>query len=276
MLRIRTISPRMTLYCSLTVDADFLIALNCATTGAGSGHFVYTGQDEQRLLTQFRQTLQNATVDDFNFRQLTDPDAWNRYAKGSYRTANGAFFTLLYRYNQLAEREGKPTITEDDIVEFIKDAANNHISLSVEKLSANPRYPTGNDNIPVVIMKAPISQLLRGKDLGILGENTAARLRALGPETDMYIKVAFQPTHSRDADGNLSVLEEGIQPLSFHRDADSKNTRPAPNRPNIKDEAWDTDFIPEELLTQAPKAYFQKEKARRARRAQEQADTDET
>lgn len=276
MLRIRTISPRMTLYCSLTVDADFLIALNCATTGAGSGHFVYTGQDEQRLLTQFRQTLQNATVDDFNFRQLTDPDAWNRYAKGSYRTANGAFFTLLYRYNQLAEREGKPTITEDDIVEFIKDAANNHISLSVEKLSANPRYPTGNDNIPVVIMKAPISQLLRGKDLGILGENTAARLRALGPETDMYIKVAFQPTHSRDADGNLTVLEEGIQPLSFHRDADSKNTRPEPNRPNIKDEAWDTDFIPEELLTQAPKAYFQKEKARRARRAQEQADTDET
>lgn len=273
MLRIRTISPRMTLYCSLTVDVDFMTALNCATTGAGSGHTVYTGQDEQKLLTQFRQKLQNATVDDFNFRQLTDPDAWNQYAKGSYRTANGAFFTLLYRYNQLAEREGKPTITEDDIVEFIKDAANNHLKISVEKLSANPAYPTGNDNVPVVIMKAPISQLLKGKDLGVLGENTAKRLKAIGPETDMYIKVAFQPTHSRDAAGNLTVLEEGIQPLSFHRDADSKNTKPNPNKPNVKDKAWDTDYIPEKLVTQAPKEYFKKEKERRAQR---QADTDET
>ena len=163
-------------------------------------------------------------------------------------------------------------VKEDDIVEFIKDAANNHLKLSVEKLTANPAYPTGNDNVPVVIMKAPISQLLKGKDLGVLGENTADRLKALGPETDMYIKVAFQPTRSRDADGNLSVLEEGIQPLSFHRDADSKNTKPNPKKP-LKDEAWDTNYIPEELVTRAPKEYFKKEKERKAKK---QAETNKT
>lgn len=270
MIKLRTTSDRMTLYCSLTVDTDFMSALNCATTGRKSGHTVIKGKDEQKFLAQFRQKLQNATVDDFNFRQLTDPDSWNQYAKGSYRTANGAFFTLLYRYNQLAEREGKPTITEDDIVDFIKDAANNKIKISVERLSANPRYPTGNDKAVVVIMKAPISNLLKGKDLGILDENTSRRLRTLGPETDMYIKVAFQPTHSRDAAGKLTVLEEGIQPISFHRDADSKNTKPDPNKPHPKDRAWDSDYIiSDDLIAQGPKEFFKKEKARKAKQKED-------
>lgn len=275
MLRIRTISPRMTLYCSLTINADFMTALNCATTGGSSGHEIYKGEKAEKVLTQFREVLRNATVDDFNFKQLTDPDAWNQYAKGSYRTANGAFFTLLYRYNQLAEREGKPTITEDDIVEFIKDAADNPLKISVERLSSNDKYPTGNDKAVVVIMKAPIRQLLKGKDLGILGTTTAERLKVLGPETNMYIKVAFQPTYSRDAAGELTVLEEGIQPISFHRDADSKNTAPKPENPDVKDEAWDTDYIPENLVTRAPKEYFKKEKERKAKK-QADTDTDET
>lgn len=263
MLRLRTYSTKMVLYCALSVDTRFIQALNCATTGKSSKHKVYKGTAKQKLLTQFRQMLQNATVDDFNFKHLTDPDAWNQYSKGSYRTANGAFFTLLYRYNQLAEQEGKPTIGEDDIVEFIKDAANNNIRISVEQLSSNPDHATGNDGVPVVVMKAPISQLLKGKDLGILGENTKRRVQELGPETDMYIKVAFQPTRSRDEAGNLTVLEEGIQPLSFHRDADSKNTKPDPRKPDPKDKAWDTDYIPESLSTRAPKEYFNQEKRRR-------------
>ena len=97
----------------------------------------------------------------------------------------------------------------------------------------------------------------------------------LGPETNMYIKVAFQPTYSRDESGKLTVLEEGIQPISFHRDADSKNTTPDPDNPDVKDEAWDTDYIPEKLVTRAPKEYFKKEKERKAKK-QADTDTDET
>lgn len=259
MLKLMIEPTPITFCCSLFVDSGLLTALNCATTGKSGGHIKYDEETEKKLINEFQNKISNATMADFNFRHLTDPDDWNKIPKGDYRTANGAFFTLLYRYNQLAKKAGKPTITTQDIVNFIKDAATRHNSLVVKGLTAKPGHETGNDNIPVVEIKAPISQLLKGKDLGILGATTEERLQKIGPETDMYIKIAFRPTKSRDAAGDLSVIEEGIQPLSFHRDADSQNTSTDPDDSAInkaKRKAWDTNYISPDISTRAPKEYF--------------------
>ena len=259
MLKLMIEPKPIAFYCSMFIDDALLTELNCATTGKSGGHIKYDEETEQKLLDEFQRKIAKATIQDFNFRHLTDPDDWNKIPKGDYRTANGAFFTLLYRYNQIAKREGKPTITTEDIVEFIKEAATKHSSLVVKGLTAKPGHPTGNDGIPVVEIKAPISQLLKGKDLGILGATTEERLQKIGPETDMYIKIAFQPTKSRDTKGNLSVIEEGIQPLSFHRDADSQNTSTDPDDSAVnkaKRKAWDTNYISKDISTRAPKEYF--------------------
>jgi len=255
MIRLQIQSKPVQLFCSLNLDLSFINSLNCATTGGGSGHQVYDQATEQKLRTEFINKIRNATLADFNFGQLTDPDRWNKYAKGNYRTANSAFFTLLYRYNQLAKKEGKPTIEKEDIVDFIKNAVSTNNRFSIEELTAGPKV-TGNDNQPVVVIKAPIEDLLKGKDLGILGATTADRLRDLGDETEMYIKLVFRDTKSRDKNGNLTVVEEGIQPISFHRDADSKITNPDPNDPQVRDKAWDTDEIPEDVIIRGPKEYF--------------------
>lgn len=259
MIRLKISSKPIELHCSLLIDFDVSSILNCATTGGSSGHGKYSSTDEAKLKSEFLSKLKNATIEDFNFGQLTDPDRWNKIPKGEYRTANGAFFTLLWEYNRRAKKAGKPTIGKQDIIDFIKKAATSpaNIRFDVEQFSTTASNPTGNDSQPAAIIKAPIGLLLQGKDLGILGANTEDRLQNLGDETDMYIKIAFRDTLSRDANGDLTVVEEGIQPISIHRDADSKLTKPGKNKPDPHDTAWDTNEIPEKAIAQGPKRYFE-------------------
>lgn len=270
MLRLVTIPKQVCLFCTIRIDSELFQKLNCATTGEKSGHRKIVGEEKEKWIEVLRKQLQNATIDDFNFKQLTNPEEWHRWVKSPRRSANAAFFTLLYRYNQIAKQKNKPTIDAEDIVQFIKDAADNPKSLEIEQLiKREDGYEHGNDKIVTAIIKAPIDDLLKGKDLGILGATTEKRLEEAGPETDMYIKLALEPTHSRDSlGGDFTVLQEGIQPISFHRDADSKNTKPDPEKPSVRDEAWDSGEIPEELLIQAPGRYFKEQEERRQQQAE--------
>lgn len=262
MLKIPVIPKRLDLFCTLIVTDEMMQALNCATTGKPPSHIKVSYQDQVRLRRQFESALLNAKPEQFNFRHLTDPDEWNQRGKGDIRTANGAFFTLLYEYNKEAEREGKPIIDGDDLIAFLKRCVKDKKKqTAIKQLGGNPDYPTGNDFLYVMEVKAPIESLLQGKDIGILEKNEYWRKLAFGPETDLYVKVAFDPTYRRDSDGNLTILEDGIQPLSLHRDADSKNTFPVADEPAFKDKSWDQNYwthIDPKLLSSAPKAWFKK------------------
>lgn len=261
MLKLRTYRASIDLFCSLPVTDELLQVLNCATTGAPANHLPVDPATKARLLQRFETALLNAKPEDFNFRQLTDPDEWNQRPKGDIRTPNGAFFTLLYEYNLEAERAGKPIINGNDLIRFLKTCVRHQVEPpEIIHFNRDSRYPTGNDFIYVLQVKAPLSWLLQGKDEGILRENELFRSLKLGTETDVYVKVAFDPTYRRDENGNLTILEDGIQPLSIHRDADSKNTNPNPQKPSLKDVSWDTDryHVSPKLMSKATKAWFKK------------------
>lgn len=261
MLRVRLKPNPLMLFCSIRVPVNFFVDLNCATTGKDGDHPTIDPATEQSYRSRFEQALTNAKPEDFNFRHLTNPDDWNKFPKGDIRTANGAFFTLLYQYNKEAEKEGKPIIDGDDLIAFLKRCVRDKLKTTkINQMTARAETPTGNDNVYVMEVKAPLKSLLQGKDTGILATNSLLREMKLGPETDIYVKVAFDPTYRRDKDGNLTILEEGIQPLSIHRDADSKITKPDPNDPDVKDEAWDTDKydVDPKLMSKSADMWFRK------------------
>ena len=122
MLRLVTIPKQVCLFCTIKIDSELFQKLNCATTGEKSGHIPILGDEKEKWVEVLREQLQNATVDDFNFKQLTNPEEWHRWVKSPRRSANAAFFTLLYRYNQLAKQKNKPTIDVEDIIQFIKES----------------------------------------------------------------------------------------------------------------------------------------------------------
>lgn len=259
MLKVHLKPEPIVLFCTINLGGWFLTRLNSATTGDKSGHKKFSKEEEDKLKAEFLKILNNADKNDFNFRQLTNPDDWNKVSRGQRRTANSAFFTLLTEYNRRAKAAGKPTITTDDIIRFIKKAANGQNSLfTIEELTVDKdtKFPTGNDFQPCAIIKAPLGLLLEGKDRDILDVTTTDRLMADSNDaTTMYMKILFRPTFSRDADEELTVVEEGIQPLSFHRDADSKNTHP---QGDIKDKAWDDDYkeLPKKMINKGARRYF--------------------
>lgn len=270
--------PRaVTLCCSIRIDPRILkkMVLNCATTNQFGGQSEITDTDAKRQLEyELKEIMDNTTIEDINFSYLEDPDSYYLEGTGGgNRSANDAFFTMLADYNERAEEVGVDPIHIEDIVDLLK-----HIPhMNRRQLAKPPRHKITKEGTPgrqhglddkiIYEYKIPMRYLLKGRSsLGIFGKTSKDRLNEVN---DLYVKLTVEPTTRVGTDPKtgkpVDIVDERITPISFHRDADSANTRVNPGNSDPHDTSWDREegLTPGDLRTKASK--FLDEELKRAR-----------